>query len=105
MTDRRPGLDPAVADVRRAVRAALAGLAEGSIVVVALSGGADSLALTAAAAFEGPRLGLRVVSATVDHGLQEGSADAAAVAAAKARALGIEAVVVRVDVAASGGPE
>lgn len=103
--DRRPGLDPAVAEVRRAVRAALAGLAEGSVVVVALSGGADSLALAAAAAFEAPKAGVRVVSVTVDHGLQEGSADAAAAAAAQARHLGIEARIVRVTVEAGGGPE
>ncbi|MCW3492758.1 tRNA lysidine(34) synthetase TilS [Microbacterium sp. SSM24] len=105
MDDRRPGLDPAVAEVRLAVRAALAGLAEGSTVVVALSGGADSLALTAATAFEAPKRGVAVASVTVDHGLQEGSADAAAAAAAQARHLGIEAKVVRVEVGADGGPE
>ncbi len=105
MTDRRPGLDPAVAEVRRAVRAALAGLAEGSTVVVALSGGADSLALTAATAFEAPTLGLRAVAVTVDHGLPEASADAAATAAAHARALGLEATTARVEVGADGGPE
>lgn len=101
----RPGLDPAVAEVRRAVRSALAGLSADAVVLVALSGGADSLALAAAAAFEAPKLGLRVVSVTVDHGLQPGSADAAAAAAAHAEALGIEARVVRVDVAGAGGPE
>ena len=94
----RESLDPAVAEVRLAVRRALTGMAAGRTVVVALSGGADSLALAAAAAFEAPRLGLRVASVTVDHGLQPGSADAAAAAAERARALGIEARVVRVDV-------
>jgi tRNA(Ile)-lysidine synthase len=105
MADRRPGLDPATAEVRRAVRAALAPLANGSAIVVALSGGADSLALAAAAAFEGPKLGLRVVAVTVDHGLQEGSADAAATAAAHAQQIGLEAKVVRVSVATGDGPE
>jgi tRNA(Ile)-lysidine synthase len=105
MTDRRPGLDPAVAEVRRDVRAALGALAEGSTVVVALSGGADSLALAAATAFEAPKLGLRAVSVTVDHGLQEGSADAAAAAAAQAQCLGLEARVVRAVVGSEGGPE
>ncbi len=105
MSDRRPGLDPAVAEVRRAVRGALAGLAEGSVVVVALSGGADSLALAAATAFEGPKLGLRGVAVTVDHGLQEGSADAAATAAAQAQRLGLEAKAVRVSVSTGDGPE
>jgi tRNA(Ile)-lysidine synthase len=105
MTDRRPGLDPAVAEVRRAVREALAGLAEGSVVVVGLSGGADSLALTAATAFEAQKAGLTAVAVTVDHALQQGSADAAAAAAGQARGLGLDARVVRVAVEPGGGPE
>ena len=48
----RPRLTPAIADMRRAVRDALP--AEG-LVLVALSGGPDSLALAAATAFEAPR--------------------------------------------------
>jgi tRNA(Ile)-lysidine synthase len=103
--ERRPGLDPAVAEVRLAVRRALAGTDAGSTVLVALSGGADSLALAAAAAFEAPKLGLRTVAVTIDHGLQDGSADAASAAAAKAEALGLETRVVRVEVAGEGGPE
>ncbi|GAA4774838.1 tRNA lysidine(34) synthetase TilS [Microbacterium gilvum] len=100
-------LAPAIAAVRLAVRTALAPF-EGAdaTVLVALSGGADSLALAAAAAFEAPRLGIRAVSITVDHGLQAGSADVAARAAEQARALGMaEARVVRVDVGSEGGPE
>ncbi len=73
--------------------------------LVALSGGADSLALAAATAFEARKLGLRVVSVTVDHGLQDGSRDAASAAAANARDLGLEARVVRVEVGRDGGPE
>ncbi|HEY9522852.1 MAG TPA: tRNA lysidine(34) synthetase TilS, partial [Thermopolyspora sp.] len=42
------GPHPAVADVRRAVRRILAGLPEDALVLVACSGGADSLALAAA---------------------------------------------------------
>ncbi|WP_241245953.1 tRNA lysidine(34) synthetase TilS [Microbacterium sp. 4R-513] len=101
----RPGLDPAVAQTRRAVRAALAGMPAGATVVVALSGGADSLALAAATAFEAPKAGLTAVSVTIDHGLQAGSTDAAAAAAAQARALGIEPRIVRVRVGSDGGPE
>ena len=47
----------------------------GATVIVACSGGADSLALLSAAIFEGHKRSLRVVGVTVDHGLQEGSAD------------------------------
>lgn len=98
-------LHPAIAEVRLAARTALAGLPEGSIVIVALSGGADSLALAAAVAFEAPKLGLRAASLTVDHGLQEGSDAAAAEAARAATALGLDALIVRVEVGAEGGPE
>ncbi|MDY0907901.1 tRNA lysidine(34) synthetase TilS [Microbacterium sp. CFBP9034] len=105
MEQHRPGLDPAVAEVRLAVRRALSALPADSTVLVGLSGGADSLALAAAAAFEAPKLGLRVITVTVDHGLQDGSSEVAASAAAAASALGLEAVVVPVAVGVEGGPE
>ncbi|WP_209559380.1 tRNA lysidine(34) synthetase TilS [Frigoribacterium sp. PvP032] len=102
----RPRLTPAVADVRRAVRASLDDLAPGDLVLVALSGGADSLALAAATAFEAPRAGLTAGAVVVDHGLQPRSAEVAEEAAARATALGLAPVVVRrVDVGAGGGPE
>src|SRR5258708_9189470 len=70
------GPHPAVAQVRLGVRRALTavGLEPGDLVLVACSGGADSLALAAALAFEAPRLGLSGRGVTVDHGLQAGSA-------------------------------
>ncbi len=79
----------------------------GSGVCVGLSGGADSLALTAAAVAEfGPELGAGSVRAlVVDHGLQTGSADIARSAAAAARSLGAEALVLTADVRGPGGPE
>ncbi len=68
---------------------------------VALSGGPDSLALTAVAARLRPTVAL-----VVDHGLQSDSADVAAVAGEQALALGcIAAHVVRVQVGSDGGPE
>ena len=116
-SDRRPRLTPAIADVRRAVRDALAALpgagstadSTAPLILVALSGGPDSLALAAATAFEAPRAGLRAGAVVVDHALQAGSADVAGRAAEQARALGLNPVTVtRVSVAASsagGGPE
>lgn len=100
-------LHPAVAAVRRGVREVLSRLEPGDAVVVACSGGADSLALASAAVFEGHKLGLRVVGATVDHGLQPGSADQAARVVAQLVALGVdETATVRVEVVGEGqGPE
>ncbi|WP_435742714.1 tRNA lysidine(34) synthetase TilS [Nocardioides sp. SYSU DS0663] len=67
-------LHPSVAAVRRGVRAALARVEPGAPVVVACSGGADSLALLAATVFEARAGSHRVVGAVVDHGLQPDSA-------------------------------
>ena len=98
-------MDP-VAEVRRAVRAGLADLASGALVLAAVSGGADSLALAAALAAVAPALGLRAGAVTVDHGLQAASADRAAAVAATCRRLGLDPVrIARVSVGADGGPE
>ncbi len=125
------GPTPAVAATRVAVRAALADLAghagpagpagfgrektgtagspapERPLALVACSGGADSLALAAATAFEAPRAGWRAGAVVVDHGLQADSAAVAARAAQTCRALGLDPVdVAAVEVVADGtGPE
>jgi tRNA(Ile)-lysidine synthase len=107
MTD-PPGerLVPAVAAVRRAVRLALADLDPGSRVLVACSGGADSMALADAALFEARRTGWLVGAVIVDHGLQPGSDQVAREAADRLGALGCEPVeVVSVEVGSDGGPE
>ncbi|MBV1853425.1 tRNA lysidine(34) synthetase TilS [Catellatospora tritici] len=101
-------LHPAVARTRTAVSALLRQLPtpHGGLVLVACSGGADSLALAAAAAFVGPRLGWRVGLVTVDHGLQQGSAQQAERVAAWARERGMQPVEVStVTVGTEGGPE
>jgi tRNA(Ile)-lysidine synthase len=98
------GPDPAVAQVRGAVRPALAG--SDQPVLVACSGGVDSLALAAAVAFEAPRAGVPAGAVTVDHRLQAGSAERAEATAVLLRNLGLApVVVVGVDVGADGGPE
>jgi tRNA(Ile)-lysidine synthase len=120
-------LDPSVAAVRGAVRAGLraarpdpAGVpaptrpvreepAAGPLALVACSGGADSLALAAAAGFVAPRAGWRVGLLTVDHQLQPGSGARAEAVAGWAGKAGLDPVeVLRVSVPAgrgSGGPE
>jgi tRNA(Ile)-lysidine synthase len=98
-----PSLNPAVAEIRLAVRTALADLPDGATVLVALSGGADSLALTAATVFEARARGMKVLSLTVDHQLQAGSDRVAATAAATAERLGVDdALQIEVDVSGRG---
>jgi tRNA(Ile)-lysidine synthase TilS/MesJ len=87
-------MDVAVAAIRQAVREDLADLVVGDLVLVAISGGADSLALAAAVAAEAPRSGLRAGAVTVDHGLQEGSARRATDVAAACLALGLAPAIV-----------
>jgi len=102
-----PGPDPAVAATRLAVREHLAEVPHGSVVLVACSGGPDSLALAAALAFEAPRSGLRGGAVVVDHGLQERSSAVANDAATLCRGMGLDPVeVVGAEVRTSGaGPE
>jgi tRNA(Ile)-lysidine synthetase-like protein len=100
---------PPRAAVRAAVRDALADLEPGDRVLVALSGGADSLALLAATVAVCADRGLVCASVVVDHGLQPESAAIARRAADQARIIGCSDVeVVRAQVATgpgSGGPE
>ncbi len=105
------GPDPAVAACRLAVRRELGLLADGKggvwspdvrdggCVLVACSGGADSLALLAATIFEARKAPFRVIGVVVDHGLQEGSADhTARVVAQMARMGADETASIRVEV-------
>lgn len=106
--ERRGRLSPAVAEVRSAVseffdRHPLDG---GDLVLVALSGGADSLALAAATRFVGAQRGLRVGAIIVDHGIQSGSAEVAVTVSETATSIGLDPVeAVRVLVGTEGGPE
>jgi tRNA(Ile)-lysidine synthase len=98
------GPHPAVAAVRLAVRRSIAELAPGDLVLVACSGGADSVALAAAAAFEAPRAGLRAGGIVVDHGLQADSAEVTAAVGAVMAGLHLDPVLsVAVDVPGPGG--
>jgi tRNA(Ile)-lysidine synthase len=96
----------AITEVRRAVRAALDALpvpVRRAPLVVGCSGGADSLALTlAAAAVRGVDA---VQAAVVDHRLQDGSAERAAATVALLAERGIAAHVHAVDVTGPGGIE
>lgn len=71
-------------------------------IVVACSGGADSLALAAAAAIVGKRRDLPVRAVTVDHGLQVGSADVARSVLTQLDTLEVPAKILPVRVEATG---
>lgn len=102
----RRAASPATVAARTAVDRALADVVAGATVLVACSGGPDSLALAGAAAWVGRRRGVAVRGIVVDHGLQPGSAEVAAAAAAACLDLGLVGVdVVAVDVGSAGGPE
>ncbi|MFE9836437.1 tRNA lysidine(34) synthetase TilS [Streptomyces sp. NPDC005551] len=76
------------------------------LVLVACSGGADSMALASALAFEAPKLGIRAGGITVDHGLQPGSGLRADEVVLRLTELGLgPAESVAVTVGRDGGPE
>lgn len=99
------GPPPAVAAIRRAVRASISDV--DFPVRVAVSGGADSLALAAAVSFVARRDGHGpVCGLTVDHGLQPDSAQRAETTAAILTDLGLDPVhILTVEVGTDGGPE
>ncbi|MFD3550520.1 tRNA lysidine(34) synthetase TilS [Streptomyces goshikiensis] len=115
------GPHPAVAAIRLAVRRVLHDVltdltdsrtpsrtpdAAAPLVLVACSGGADSMALASALAFEAPKLGIRAGGVTVDHGLQPGSDLRAAEVVTRMTALRLDPVEsVAVRVGREGGPE
>ncbi|MGY1456017.1 tRNA lysidine(34) synthetase TilS [Streptomyces sp. SS8] len=115
------GPHPAVAAIRLAVRRTLRDVLQDApgapagpsaprrrppLVLVACSGGADSMALASALAFEAPRLGLRAGGLTVDHGLQPGSGDRAREVVCRLAELSLEpAEALTVAVGREGGPE
>ncbi|MET7389776.1 tRNA lysidine(34) synthetase TilS [Streptomyces sp. NPDC005529] len=76
------------------------------LVLVACSGGADSMALASALAFEAPKLGIRAGGITVDHGLQPGSDVRADEVVLRLTELGLApAESIAVTVGRDGGPE
>lgn len=70
-------------------------LPDAPLVLVACSGGRDSMALAAVARIVCASLGVRCGAVIVDHGLQEGSADVAGCTARLCGSLGLAPVLVR----------
>ncbi len=103
----RKRLSPAQGLVRHAVRATLAAHTKpGHKVLVAVSGGADSMALAVALEFEAKKLGVEIAAAVIDHSLQKNSSRVAANTSKQLLELGFgEVYVHKVSVGQKGGPE
>jgi tRNA(Ile)-lysidine synthase len=100
------GPHPAVAAVRSAVRRALADQPPQLPVLVACSGGADSVALAAGLAFVAAGAGRPAGLVTIDHGLQPDSAAQAGRVVELGHRLGLDPVCqLPVRVGSQGGPE
>ena len=101
----RRALGPATLTLVRAIEAAL--VETDHSLLVACSGGPDSLALAQATVHAGRRRQLPIAAVVVDHGLQPGSAEQATTTASSLVAMGFDRVAVRaVEVVESGaGPE
>ena len=92
--------------IRSAVRSALKDCAAGDLILVAVSGGADSLALAYALSLEAPKMAVRIEGVSVDHQLQSQSSVQAEKVVAALLKMGIEKThVVKVDVEITDGLE
>lgn len=99
----RKALGPATLEVVQAVRRMPA---TGRSLLVAVSGGADSLALAVAVRRVAVERGLGCAAVTVDHGLQSGSAQQARHVVTQLTELGYDDVISRtVEVTRHAGPE
>ena len=85
----------AVGEEKRCLKAA--GISRGDLLLLACSGGRDSLALALASKICARSMGLRLAGIAVDHGMQEGSWQVASDAAAKLSKMGIPARVVKIS--------
>ena len=87
-------MSSALLELRNAVRPFLENLTAGDCALVAVSGGADSLALAYALIKEAPELAISLIAVTVDHQLQIGSADQAVKVQNELKAMGYQEVII-----------
>ena len=99
-------INPATVAVRSAVRDCLSTCSAGDNVIVAVSGGADSLALAAALLPETNSALLNLIAITIDHQLQEKSSEQAERVVAQLKELGIlQSEIIKVTVELTDGLE
>ena len=91
--------------IRSAVRPFLERLEAGDRVVVAVSGGADSLALAFALSKEVKKLALQFSAVTIDHQLQTQSNQQAKIVVDQMKTLEIECIIKKVNVEITDGLE
>ena len=84
--------------IRNAVRPFLEKMEAGDRIIVAVSGGADSLALAYALSQEVKKLALQLSAVTIDHQLQDKSAEQANLVVEQMQEIGIACAVVKVSV-------
>jgi tRNA(Ile)-lysidine synthase len=95
-----------ITKARHAVRQSLTSLSPGDHVLVAVSGGADSLLLAHCLNLEGAKDSLRISAVVIDHQLQERSGEIAEQTKNRLHKMGISSVeVIKVDVLKKDGLE
>lgn len=99
------GPHPDVSAARHALARTFELLPVGATVLLAVSGGADSLALALSAVYAARERAIQLHSLTVDHGLRPESSQEAQEVAAQLTQLGIAARVTRVQLGARRGGE
>jgi tRNA(Ile)-lysidine synthase len=95
----------AVPAVRNAVRTWLKNYEAGDTILVAVSGGADSLALAHALSIESKEFAISVIGVTVDHQLQEQSGAQAEKVELQLKQFGVECIIKKVTVNLKDGLE
>jgi tRNA(Ile)-lysidine synthase len=95
----------AVPAVRKAVRTWLENYEAGDTVLVAVSGGADSLALAHALSIESKEFVITVIGVTVDHQLQEQSGTQADKVKEQLKSFGLDCIIRKVNVDLQNGLE
>jgi len=95
----------AVPAVRNAVRTWLENYEAGDTVLVAVSGGADSLALAHALSIEAKEFVIAVIGVTVDHQLQEQSGTQAEKVKEQLKNFGLDCIIRKVNVDLKNGLE
>jgi len=99
-------MSSALLELRNAVRPFLENLTAGDCAIVAVSGGADSLALAYALIKEAPELAIALIGVTIDHQLQATSAEQANNVQQQLKAMGYQEVIIeKVSVVEKSGME